>query len=185
MSVGTGTALTFDETAERVGGYVWLERALYELLGAWVPSVPEHDVKLRFGAQSQRHAWHGDLWFERLPVLRDVDRDALVRPATPALGALVTDLAGIGDTLERLVATYRVLLPALVASYSEHLDRVSPLADATVERVLQLVVGDALDDWRGGERALRSLVVTPALVRAATGHQERFEVALLGDRPAG
>ena len=38
-----------EETARRVGNYKWAEMRLFEVLGGWVATVPELDVKLVLG----------------------------------------------------------------------------------------------------------------------------------------
>ena len=56
-------------TAALVGEYRWVEHALYALLGRWVEDAPLAAVKVHLDAQSMRHAWHAELWADRLPVL--------------------------------------------------------------------------------------------------------------------
>ena len=62
-------------TAALVGEYRWIELALYTLLGRWVVDVPLAAVQVHLDAQSMRHAWHAELWAERLPVLPGSDPD--------------------------------------------------------------------------------------------------------------
>ena len=38
---------TVEESARRVGNYKWIEMRLFEVLGGWVATVPELDVKMR------------------------------------------------------------------------------------------------------------------------------------------
>ncbi len=42
-------SFSVEETAKRVGNYKWIEMRLFEVLGGWVATVPEIDVKLRLG----------------------------------------------------------------------------------------------------------------------------------------
>ena len=37
-------------------------------LGDWVADMPIAAVQVHLDAQSMRHAWHAELWAERLPV---------------------------------------------------------------------------------------------------------------------
>ena len=50
---GTGGScpglFSVEETARRVGNYKWVEMRLFEVLGGWVATVPELDVKLVLG----------------------------------------------------------------------------------------------------------------------------------------
>ena len=38
-----------EESARRVGNYKWAEMRLFEVLGGWVATIPELDVKLVLG----------------------------------------------------------------------------------------------------------------------------------------
>ncbi len=186
-------ALPLGRTAALVGEYRWIESALYSLLGSWVAEMPVAAVQVHLDAQSMRHAWHAELWGERLPVLRDVDPDALT-VASPATAALFAALAGTepaGDdagrppadtgprpqpgALPRLAGLYRVVLPRLVTSYTRHLRVVAPVADGPVRRTLRLVLNDGVEDWLAGERLVQRLVTRPHDVAAVYGFQEHLE----------
>ena len=64
-------------------------------LGTWVLDVPIAAVQVHLDAQSMRHAWHAELWGDRLPVLAGVDPDGL-DPPLPATAALFDALDGVG-----------------------------------------------------------------------------------------
>ncbi len=66
---GGSLPLSLGETAALVGEYRWIENALYGLLGEWVTDMPVAAVQVHLDAQSLRHAWHAELWSDRLPVL--------------------------------------------------------------------------------------------------------------------
>ena len=66
-----------------MGEYRWIENALYRLLGGWVTDTPVAAVQVHLDAQSMRHAWHAELWAERLPVLAGADPDGLTVPSAP------------------------------------------------------------------------------------------------------
>ncbi|HUD15884.1 MAG TPA: hypothetical protein VMQ59_01430, partial [Acidimicrobiales bacterium] len=76
LSLGTAAAV--------VGEYRWIENALYALLGEWVADMPVAAVKVHLDGQSLRHAWHAELWADRLPVLSGEDPAALTVPSAPA-----------------------------------------------------------------------------------------------------
>ena len=42
-------AFTVEQSAARVGHYKWIEMRLFEVLGGWVATVPELDVKMHLG----------------------------------------------------------------------------------------------------------------------------------------
>lgn len=155
------TQLTLEETAERVGAYVWIEARLFEILGGWVQVVPEPEAKEFLAEQSQHHAWHMELWRERLPRLREMDVVALVRPFDPAIESLMEKLRNPmnqDSTVVKLSGVYRVVLPWLVGAYSRHRARCARAADRPIERVLDLVVADELEDRRRAEMLIQTLV---------------------------
>ncbi len=188
-------SLPLGVTAALVGEYRWIETSLYTLLGGWVADMPIAGVQVHLDGQSMRHAWHAELWGDRLPVLSDVDPDALTRPsaATAALFAALDGVEPVEDgpgstwppadrvvaprpgALPRLAALYRVVLPRLVTSYTRHLRVVAPIADGPLRRSLRLVVNDEIEDWLAGERMVQRLVTRPHDVAAVYEFQQRLD----------
>ena len=188
-------ALPLGRTAALVGEYRWIEASLHRLLGSWVSDMPVAAVQVHLDAQAMRHAWHAELFADRLPVLAGVDPDGLTRPssATAALLAAVEGIEvaveGPGSTwpaadtgaaprpgaLPRLAGLYRVVLPRLVTTYTRHLRVVAPVADGPLRRALRLVVRDEVEDWLAGERLVQRLVTRPHDVVAVYGFQQHLE----------
>jgi hypothetical protein len=167
---------TVEESARRVGHYKWLEMRLFEVLGGWVATVPELDVKTTLGRHCYHHAWHAELWHKRLPELREMNPDRLTRPPNPELEAFVaalTEPEAPDLTIEKLVGVYRVLLPRKIAAYTYHLHATSRVTDAPTIRSLGFILGDEETDWREGEMLLQALIETGAEAeRAARRHAE-------------
>jgi len=176
---GGGPPLSLHEAARIIGHYRWVELRLFEILGGWVPDVPELGPKLIVAAQAPHHAWHSSLWWDRLPELSGVDRDGLTVPANSDLVTFMDDLQGSERTIEKLVGLYRVVLPRAIAAYAGHLERASEVTDAPTIRALKLVLGDDLDDWKEGEMLLQSLITDDLAVRRAAEHQVRLEAQLV------
>jgi hypothetical protein len=175
-------AFTVDETARRVGNYKWVEMRLFEALGGWVATVPELDVKMRLGTHCYKHAWHSELWHKRLPELREMNPDRLTVPANEHIVefmAGVTEPEEPGQTIEKLVGVYRVLIPHKIAAYTYHLNNTSTITDAPTIRSLRLVLNDELEDWRDGEMLLQSLIETDEEIDRATSHQACLERIML------
>jgi len=188
-------AMPLGRTAELVGEYRWIETALFTLLGTWVTDMPIAAVQVHLDGQSMRHAWHAELWGDRLPVLAGVDPDALTRPS-PATAALFAALDGIEPAAEgpgatwpaadhegaprpgalpRLAGLYRVVLPRVVTTYTRHLRVVAPVADGPLRRALRLVLNDEVEDWLSGERLIQRLVTRPHDVSAVYEFQQHLE----------
>jgi hypothetical protein len=85
--------LTLGQAAARHGAYRWIEQRLFELTGAWsADQALGSALQVHLFAASAQHAAHAVRWYDRLPVLATVDRDALTKPLGPALGPLVARL---------------------------------------------------------------------------------------------
>jgi hypothetical protein len=203
---GSCTSLPLGTTAALVGEYRWIETTLYALLGGWVADTPIAGVQVHLDGQSMRHAWHAELWGERLPVLDGVDPDALTRPSA-ATAALFAALDGVEPVVEgpgstwpaadrvvaprpgalpRLAALYRVVLPRLVTTYTRHLRVVAPAADGPLRRALRLVLNDEVEDWLAGERMVQRLVTRTHDVAAVYEFQQHLEsVAVAAGAHAG
>ncbi len=166
------------DAAARLGHYAWVETRLFEILGRWVQDVPELEAKLLIASQSHHHAWHAELWGDRLPVLAGIDRDELTVAANDHLMAFMHTLAEPATTGEKLAGVYRVLLPHLVAIYGAHLERASTVSEAPTIRALKLVLADETEDWRQGQAMVPVLLQTPADVSRATAHHRRLEELL-------
>lgn len=173
------TALPLVASARVLGGYRWLEARLFEVLGGWVATTEEPAVKVLLEAHAHQHAWHAQLWLDRLPELRELRPEEVTAPAAPGLAEAVDLVAAADGTVERLVGAYRVLLPRLVTTYARHLDGCAPVADAPVIRSLHLVLADGREAWVDGEAALQALLGDGAAVAAAADHQRAVEAAVV------
>ncbi len=128
-----------EESARRVGNYKWAEMRLFEVLGGWVATVPELDVKLVLGRHTYHHAWHAELWDKRLPELREMNTTRLTVPANDAMAEFmdaVREPEAPELTIEKLVGVYRVLIPRKIAAYTYHLNATSRITDAPTHRSL-------------------------------------------------
>jgi hypothetical protein len=172
--------LLLDEAVRLVGGHLWAESRLFETIGGWVASTDEPEAKLLFDRHSQHHAWRAQQWWDRLPVLADIERERLIQPPTPAAAGAGAALAGLDGTVPRLAGAYRVALPRLFAAYHRHRLQADPTSDASAIRTLDLLVPDVVADWREGEVFLQLLLDDPTRVdqaAAAVASLERILVA--------
>lgn len=176
------TPLDLSATARRAGAARWLDTRLFEILGGWVATVAEPEVKIALATQAAHHGWHATLWDERLPSLHDVDPASWVGPA-PGVEPAVALLAGAGGTVERLAGVHRGLLPRLVAAHAAHLEAASPVADGPTIRTLRLVLADEVEDQRAGERLLQGLLRSRADVERASASQAAVEAMLVEAGP--
>ncbi len=167
------------DTATCIGHYAYLERRGFEILGGWTVEVADPVAKAMVDRHAQHHAWRAGQWWDRLPMVAHLERDALIAPPpTPAV-AMVDALGGLASTVGRLAGAYRVALPRLAATYRSHLETASPVADGPIIRTLRMVLADVEADWREGEVALHTSLTTPTETYAAAYAVARLEAILV------
>jgi hypothetical protein len=169
---------TVEETARRVGNYKWSEMRLFEVLGGWVATIPELDVKMVLGRHTYHHAWHSELWHKRLPELREMNQERLTLPPNPEFEKFmdaVREPEAPELTIEKLTGVYRVLIPRFIAAYTYHLNGTSSITDAPTIRSLKFALQDEFEDWRDGEMLLQSLIDTPEKVERAARRAQQLE----------
>ena len=158
--------LLVKSNAQALAAFRYLERETFRLLGGWMAITPEWDVKLATGKHVWEGAQHAERLGRRLVELRAPARGTRV-PA--ALRDLVQAADRSTDTLDRLVAVYRVVKPYLATAYAELASRTSAVADApTVDLLADLSprverqirwgeswIGELATDQERRERAIR------------------------------
>lgn len=165
--------------ARRTGQWAWLERRLFEIVGGWAGTTEDPASSVLFGEMSRRHGWHAEVFFDRLPELASVDAEQLVTSPGPATDALLAAVAAQPPVIGRLVATYRVLLPLLVTEYRSTLVTLSPVAEPSLRRWLDIVVRDDLEEWARGHEVLSGALVTAEDVRDAGDRQVALDLLVL------
>ncbi len=131
---------TIDELTRRARRWIAVEELLFETLGRWARELPDPAVKRVMATWCHRHAWHAELWRDRLPAIPTLDGDdddveAWIAPVRPALDRVAT-------SAEAIAALRESVLPALEAAVTEHRDAIDPLLDGPTARVLDLVGAD-------------------------------------------
>jgi hypothetical protein len=154
---------------------------MMRMLGGWIALTPELDAKLLFG----RHVWdcaqHADLWGRRLPELRAAAQQS--EPASEGIVAwldLVQRHEGPGQTVERVIAIYRVLKPHLATVYERHLAVANLVYEPPTRRILDRCVGEERRHAAAGARVLERLLgaADPALHERAQAWERRLLDAL-------
>ena len=192
--------MTLGATAALVGEYRWIENALYGLLGSWVTDMPVAAVKLHLDQQSLRHAWHAELWADRLPVLTGADPMSLTVPSAtsaalfaaldgfvPVIGPARVDLAtgrrGAGRPARRAAPAGRAL-PGGAAPAGDQLRAPSRRGRPGDRRPGRPgpAAGAQRRDRRlaAGERLVERLVTRPHDVAAVHEFLQRLETAVVG-----
>lgn len=145
------------EQARMVASYGFIEQRLFELLGGWVESESRNEARLFFDVQSQQHAWHAQLFEDRLPALEGLDAEKATAGTLTAVEEVLEQLAAQTETLVRLAGLGRLVLPRLVTGYTIHTERAAAVADASLVRSLRLVLSDEREAWHSCEELIETL----------------------------
>jgi hypothetical protein len=93
-----------------------------------------------------RHAWHAELWRDRLPTVERLDGDG--DDVEAWIAPLRAALLDVNTSAEAIAALRESVLPALEAAVTEHRDAVDPRLDGPTARVLDLVGADLAEEAR-------------------------------------
>jgi hypothetical protein len=157
-------------SSARLGHLAWAERRVFEVIGGWIPTTATVPMKLAFGSLAPSAAWRARVWHDRLPELREMDREPLTRPADQRLVEVFEGLERLGGSLDRLGALARVVFPALLAAYDEHEQRSSLVADGPFLRWVGPARASVAADHDEVERLLSDRTATAAdAEQVATG----------------
>ena len=169
--------LSVRERGETVATLRWIHVRLMETIAAWVPTTPEMEVKLLFGAHIWDVAQHADALGKRTYELRMPLQHSL--QPIESYQQLLAQITLVKDTSERLACFYDVVLPALAARYVGYLGRTDSLLDAPTVRILEHIgreQGRMIDECRQLLGQLPSL----ALHERATVERLREREAAIG-----
>jgi len=170
--------LTVRQRGDVVSTLRWMEVRLMELLAAWVPTTPEMEAKLLFGAHIWDAAQHADAFGKRTHELRLPLQHSLQPSA--AYVALIDEIAAIDETNRRMAAYYDALLPDLESRFDEYLKGVDQLLDAPTVRIIDRIRFD-LQRVVGDSRSLREERPELALKDDAWLDDLRSRLEALGD----
>ncbi|HMH53019.1 MAG TPA: hypothetical protein VK548_22465 [Candidatus Acidoferrum sp.] len=132
--------LNVKQRGDYVATFRWIEVRLMEMLAAWVPTTPELEVKLVFGAHIWEAAQHADALGRRANELRLPLHDSL-EPAR-AYVELLAEVGAVTDTATRIAALYDSILPGMDARYRHYVDQVDVLLDGPTVRIVERILND-------------------------------------------
>jgi uncharacterized ferritin-like protein (DUF455 family) len=152
--------LTVHQNLELLGKYRYVEMQLIELMGSWAYTMIDPEIKIGFGRQMYQDAVHADLLGKRIPELKG--RSLQFHSIIPSdeFARLVEQIWTAADELHRMVGLYRVLKPALIASYRCHLERAELPADEPTAYILRHIADEENDHVAWAEQIIQSRLVT-------------------------
>ncbi len=174
--------LNVKQRGDHVATFRWIEVRLMETLARWVPTTPETEVKLVFGAHIWDVAQHADSLGKRAHELRLPLQHS--REPSSDFVAFLGDLAGTAETDKRVAGFYDCVLPGLERRIRDYLGQVDPLLDGPTVRILQRILLD-MARMQGECRTLRREVPAVASTEAAWLEGQRRREASLVDIVVG
>jgi uncharacterized ferritin-like protein (DUF455 family) len=124
-----------DETAQRLADIHGALLASVSCLGAWIAGVPDVSVKITWSYHLYEQAYLADRIGARIHALT-AERPEVPSPHNRSLLAFLQELAGLTQPAEQIAGLYQVLLPTVLESCREHMDRTNPVADEPTVRIL-------------------------------------------------
>jgi len=132
--------LNVKERGDHVATFRWIEARFMEMLAAWVPTTPEMEVKLVFGAHIWDLAQHADSFGKRTHELRLPLQHSL--EPTVEYVQFIDDIASATETSKRVAGFYDCALPGLERRLKEYVQRVDDLLDGPTVRIIERVLFD-------------------------------------------
>jgi hypothetical protein len=132
--------LNVKERGEIVATFRYVQVQLMETLAAWVPTTPEMEVKLLFGAHIWDVAQHADALGKRTYELR-LPLQHSRQPSAAAL-RLLQELSAAEETEQRIAGFYDVALPLLSNHLNQYLAQTDTLMDGPTVRILERMLND-------------------------------------------
>jgi hypothetical protein len=132
--------LNVRQRGDHVATFRWIEVRLMETLARWVPTTPETEVKLAFGAHIWDLAQHADSLGKRTHELRMPLQHSL-DPSSDYV-AFLGDLAATVETDKRVAGFYDCALPGLERRFRDYMGQVDPLLDGPTVRILERILFD-------------------------------------------
>ena len=140
---------TLAELTERLGGLVWVEEQLSQLLAGWAANEASAPAAIFFATAGGHHAWHAQVVRGCLPTSpRLTEHDVVVAPTRGWTRTITTlgTLTDAGATLPRLKALVKVIDPWLDREIGALVDVARPISDAAMMRWLRFITIDHHDD---------------------------------------
>ena len=132
--------LDVKQRGDHVATFRWIEVRLMETLARWVPTTPETEVKLVFGAHIWDLAQHADSLGKRTHELRLPLQHSLEPSGdfVRYLGAMAAEV----ETDKRVAGFYDCLLPGLERRFRDYMGQVDQLLDGPTVRILERILFD-------------------------------------------
>jgi hypothetical protein len=145
-----------DETVSRLVRYAWINKRLMDYGLHWINPTPEWEVKEALSLHTYLATEHAAPMRKRVSEMRNPPPRMDV-PPDARLERLLNEILAARTTLEKLVAVYAVLRPALLSEYKKHYDGANPLVDYPTRRLLRSIIVEEEETVAWGTQAIEAL----------------------------
>lgn len=145
------------ELSERLGGLVWVEQSLSDVMSGWTTCEADPASVVLFGIAARHHRWHAEVTRGCLPTSPALLEPDPVRPPTEGWQRAVKslhELVAPHSTATRLRAVVRTIDPWLQREIDALKLLARPVSDAGVQRWLRFISIDHHDDSEAAQRLL-------------------------------
>ncbi len=153
--------LNVQRNLELLGRYQYLEIQFMELMGSWAYTIVDPEIKIGFGRQMFQDAVHADMIGKRIPELKGRSAHFHCIPPSDGVVRLVERIWKAEGDLARMAALYRVLKPALIGAYAEHMRMAEIPADEPTAYILRHIADEERDHCAWAEKIIARLGADP------------------------
>jgi hypothetical protein len=164
--------------------YAWIEKWMMELGLLWMNPTPEWEVKEALSLHLWLDTEHAGMFRDRIGEMRNPPPRMDVSP-DERLDQFFAEVLTAETTMEKVVALYGVLKPALLTAYRQHLSETNPITDHPTARILRFMISEEEQMIAWGEKAIAALTEdreTQAAAEAWKGHLDAYLQAAGGIR---
>jgi bacterioferritin (cytochrome b1) len=155
--------LSVQRNLELLGRYRYLEIQMLELMGSWAYTMVDPEIKIGFGRQIFQDAVHADLLGKRIPELKGRSAHFHSIPPSDRVIRVIEDIWKAEGDLKRMVGLHRVLKPALIGAYREHMAMAEIPADEPTAYILHHILDEEQDHCAWGEKIIARLGADPGI----------------------
>ncbi len=148
-----------EANVQRFWRYAWFEKRLMDVALYWLASTPEWEAKEALGLHAHLGALHVAALRKRVSEMRNPAPRMDVTP-DDAIDRFFEELLTATNTLEKIVAVYDVLRPAMLAAYRAHAADSNPVADYPTRYMLRHVIVDQEEINVWGQQAVQAVLET-------------------------
>jgi hypothetical protein len=120
--------------------YGYVEERLFGTLAGWIWATPRLEHKIELGQMAYEDALQADVLRRRAAELTPATEAPLLSPDLTGMEQFCNEVANAASLAERLVGVFRVIKPALIEAYEQHLRLTDDLLDGPTAVALRPIL---------------------------------------------